>query len=351
MDILKYLYHSNITLPTRINPFGKDIRGVKPLIKETCFEYNFEDPLDFLDVFDVNRSELYRENGNDIYTSYIYRGHKNSEWDLLPSFFRNNQNHLSAYLSGNGHSSGEVISFLQFIKGIDKIGLNLSDYSFELLNLINTRDSSSSIKFDLSTNIFKFPKEEQLSELALAQHFGVETRLLDFTKNPMTALFFASESAFPYEFLSKENKEKIGVWVIPRLLIEAIKEERFLQYVDVKKYQNIYISAQNGVFLHYFPSVFQAESLSENIEKDNLLDISYTLDQLLTSNFKSETLNKLINEHIGKPMLFTLPHDQLMPIAARLNQLNVNWTTLMPSLDGVKKEVARQNNKPFSNII
>ncbi len=91
--------------------------------------------------------------------------------------------------------------------------------------------------------------------------------------------------------------------------------------------------------------------MGSNSEESNLLDITYTLDQLLTSNFKNQYLNKLINEHIGKPMLFTLPHDCLMPIAKRLNQFNINLTTLIPSLDCVKKEVERQNNKPYSNMI
>jgi hypothetical protein len=191
--------------------------------------------------------------------------------------------------------------------------------------------------------------------LALAQHYGVKTRLLDFTESPFTALFFASESAFPYEWLQKDNIKRIGIWVISKLSIEAISHERFIKYVDVKKFQNKYIAAQKGVFVHYFPSVNEVFELNKkmgsNSEESNLLDITYTLDQLLTSNFKNQYLKKSINEHIGKPMLFTLPHDCLMPIAKRFNQLNINWTTLMPSLDGVKKEVERQNNKTYSNMI
>jgi hypothetical protein len=70
MDIIHYLYQRNITLPYRINPDGKKIRGIKPVDKQSYYQYNFEDGLSFLDVFDVNKSELYQENGNEIYTDY-----------------------------------------------------------------------------------------------------------------------------------------------------------------------------------------------------------------------------------------------------------------------------------------
>lgn len=358
MDILNYLYDYNISLPTRINPLGKEIRGVKPLVNETHYRYDFENDLNFLEVFDVNKSELYNdENGNDIFSDYIYRGHKNHEWDLLPSVYRKKHNEevseyinrINCYKSGNGPTQyRETQDFSHFVQGMDSLGLNTSTSSYKLISSLNKKDTLNGTNILSSNFLSNFPEEEQLSELALAQHYGVKTRLLDFTENPYIALFFASESAFPFEYINKNKEEKIGIWVIPKLLIEAIKHERFLHYVDVKKYQNKYIAAQKGVFIHYFPSVIEATKKNKDEDAINeLLDITYTLDKLLTSKFKNESLNKLIAEHIGKPMLFTLSHNNLFSVARKLNQLNINWTTLMPSLDGVQKEVDRQNRKPF----
>lgn len=48
-------------------------------------------------------------------------------------------------------------------------------------------------------------------------------------------------------------------------------------------------------------------------------------------------------------MLFTLPHDELDKVSDRLKQLNINWSTMMPSLDGVKKEVNRFSNSPYKS--
>jgi hypothetical protein len=359
MERLNFLYHYNITLPNRVNPHGKTIRGVKPVINETFFEYNFDNALDFLDVFDVNKSELYQENNNPIYTDYIYRGHKDSTWKLQPSIYRRNQNEtdeeytgrINLYKSGNGNLHGrEVSSFVDFIKGMDSLGFDVSNHSFELININNKINSLNGTNYKIFESQ-SFPKNEQLSELALAQHYGIKTRLLDFTENPLIAIFFASESAYPFEKIVRHDVKKIGIWVIPKLLIEAIKHVRYIDYVDVKKFQNNYITAQNGVFVNYFPAIDDLISKRINIATSKYVDITYTLDQLLTASYNNEYLDKLIIEHIGKPMLFTLPHDELIPIVKRLNQLNINWVKLMPSLDGVKKEVERQKNKPYSNII
>ncbi|MGV7105801.1 FRG domain-containing protein [Flavobacterium sp. U410] len=359
MDKLNFLYHYNITLPNRINPKGKKIRGVKPIIYETYYEYNFEDALTFLDAFDINISELYQENNNPIFTDYIYRGHKDSTWELLPSIYRKGINEteqeysgrINIYKSGNGNLHGkEVTAFVDFIKGMDSLGFDITDESFDLININNKISNFNGTNYRIHESQ-SFPKKEQLSELALAQHYGVKTRLLDFTENPLIAIFFASESCFPFEKLNKENTKRIGIWVIPKLLIEAIKHIRYIEYIDVKKFQNEYIRAQKGVFINYFPPVNNLIGNVKNIEKSTFLDITYTLDKLLSDKYNNEFLDKLIIEHIGKPMLFTLPHNELEPIAKKLNQLNINWVTLMPSLDGVQKEVERQKSKPYSNLI
>lgn len=41
----------------------------------------------------------------------------------------------------------------------------------------------------------KFKKNEHLSNLVMMQHYGCATRILDFTTNPLVALYFASEQS------------------------------------------------------------------------------------------------------------------------------------------------------------
>lgn len=367
MDELQMLYSINYRLP-KINPFGKEIRGVKPIINKTFFEYNFESAFDFLDVFDVNKSELYFEGHQRIFTDYLYRGHKYSDWLLLPNIYRKEssecdaafENRVMGMKCGNGNQK-EIEMFVNFVKGLDHLGYDVSESSFDMINFNNDNDKMSCLNLKTAFSYFDFPKVSQLNELALAQHYGVKTRLLDFTEDPLIAVFFASESSYPFEKSDNNDKKKIGVWVIPKLLIEVVKRIRYLDYIDVKKFQNKYITAQRGVFINYFPSndYFRASNLKGNkckgdsgfLDIEKVLDITITLDQILAEDYNNVYYRKLIDEHIGKPMLFTLPHNELDIIARRLNQLNINWITLMPSLDGVKKEVERQNKKPYSNPI
>ncbi len=345
MDVISQLYLYNRTLP-KINPSGKEIIGVKPNVKDTFLEYNFERALDLLDAIDINKSELYSAGNSEIQTNYLFRGHQEHSWELLPSIFRKlDQNLIRVFINGNGHNT-EVDNFIRFVKGMDGLGYNIVDDSYKLIGLLDKKSTITGVNSISMTQYFDFPKESQLNELALAQHFGVETRLLDFTMNPLTALFFASENIFPFSKLDKEKK--IGLWVIPKLLIDAVNLEKYLKLIDVKKYQNKYISAQNGVFLNYIPSTSQFNKYEFPHTSNGSIGSEYkikSLDEVLIGNHKNENLNKLINEHIGKPMLFTLPYDELPIIAKRLDQLNINWITMMPSLDGAKKEAIRQGNR------
>ena len=87
-------------------------------------------------------------------SSYIFRGQENYEWDLLPKIARK--------------------EFARIVPSYFKEEFILRAwlrYSNQLLT--------------------KHPTDKW-DELTLAQHYGLATRLLDWTKNPLVALFFAT---------------------------------------------------------------------------------------------------------------------------------------------------------------
>jgi hypothetical protein len=313
-----------------INPNGKPIVGVKPKKLDNYFEYEFgEDWQGFMNALDINRSELFQNSNSNIIPKLFFRGHKKKEYELLPNAFRDlDINTIRVLKSGNGDGLIESDDFINFIEGMNAIGLHIEPESFEYINQLS--DDNKRYGFDKYGD---YAHGNMVKDLALAQHYGVPTRLLDFTLNPLVALFFATESIKT----SSQSKGNIGIWVIPEKLIEVVNEKKFVERIFVNGFQNRNMVAQKGIFINYIKN----RGTEPNLYADDKIK---TLDQYLLSDLSNDQ-RQIVDERIGKPMLFTLSHFCEREITKYLDLININWTTIQPDLDGVKKEVERRKRK------
>ena len=156
----------------------------------------------------------------------------------------------------------------------------------------------------------EFRPENNWDLLALAQHHGLPTRLLDWTYNALAAMWFAVQSE-----PKKDDKGKLMngvVWIL------AADVDDFRTNTDKtdplsNKITKIFrstvvsrrISAQSGVF---------------TVHKVN--DSGKMFQFETVSNFKNK-LTKLI-----------IPHENFANIRSELNILGVNHFTIFPDLDG-----------------
>ncbi|MBV9762094.1 MAG: FRG domain-containing protein [Acidobacteriaceae bacterium] len=139
----------------------------------------------------------------------IYRGQED-DWPLIP-VSRRKSNWPSLFgITGpkdtlHWRLTAEAETLLAFCQMADYQGLRIP-------NLDRINDSILGFLTQLQSRIVNnWPPPEATPALALAQHNGIPTCLLDFTRNPFIASYFAVRAVFTG---NQESKGDLCVWVI-----------------------------------------------------------------------------------------------------------------------------------------
>lgn len=153
--------------------------------------------------------------------------------------------------------------------------------------------------------------------LALAQHHRLPTRLLDWSKNPLAALWFAVRE-------SPEDNNPAVVWVYYCDSNEII-------VADSSKSGEVFEIEQTFIYLpeHITPSIqAQAGVFTVHHRKDEASDF--------------EPLEK--NSHALIKKIEILPKS-FSTIRYQLHRLNINAASLFPSLQGIAEKIRYENIK------
>jgi len=249
-------------------------------------------------------------------SKFIYRGQSNSDWSLSPQVYR--KDIIEKYQVGMIGSSTDHIdqTFFEwrllesFVHHCDLRGLSIPGDSMDFREYF----SLPNIMIINGIGNQSWPQNPVLPLMAMAQHHGVPTRLLDWSSNAMIACYFAAIGAVNDEHPKKDKKIAVfGFTFNPH------RKDAGYRYIHVPGSTSPNLSAQGGSFVLVYNNGYRGEEFS----------IGTSLEPSLT--------------HTDSLIKITLPIQLAGELLMRCHKFGVSAASVFPGYDGVAKAVMERN--------
>lgn len=261
---------------------------------------------------------------------WIYRGQADASWSLDPVIFRDDVRFEIGGPEPVGaretHEEqvkleGQLVRL--FVLGVDDQGSDLpNEASFGIADWLELDKRIQEATAKAGT----WPPPELQPLFALAQHYGVPTRLLDWSLQGRVAAYFAAVSARRRERDRRQPPRALAVWAYNE---RQARESGFWegadtrpQIVRVPRFQNPNLNAQGGVFTLIMNEGATARDGAALPPLDRLIE---------------ERASELGDEKGGGPILYrlSLPLEHAGEALRRLRYERISATHLFPGYDGV----------------
>lgn len=273
----------------------------------------------------------------------MYDGEINNLADFISTITEIRKNHGASVLNSEQ---------CMIYRGVSNYGLLLEPGVLRMPKYSLIEEHSMLTQFSkCSANyIEKFDKKDDKVLLELAQHYGVPTRLLDFTNNPLVALFFCcidDENDGSVYVLNKvlykmyiNNEENIGKST--NIVINEILD--YIQKGDITEGNGVLNVLENSC--NIYPYIYIPYFLDRRMEAQSSIFMIWgsredSLDQMLKG--REFGVGKSLENDLYIKLRIRQSYKKI--ILEQLDECGINEKSLFPGLDGIGKYVKRTNKK------
>lgn len=269
---------------------------------------------------------------NPTTVDFIYRGMENKEYELRPNIFREVKN--------NRISNGKYTAYSSELNILRQFVQEASVYTNE--PIIN--------------NYGKWAE--------LAQHYGAPTRFLDWTSNPLVALYFACDSNSTtdavvwlchrdnfYNVEASKNNElfpnsKTNMELINDLIIKDGQKGKDMSALP--KYPMLYLPYYRDARMTAQGSYFMVWGTNHNSLEKMLTEKNY-----MTYDNSPENGIKIQGQDAKEECMFKahIKYLNKQNIMRELDMMGINAKTLFPGLDGVGRYIERRYRFDYDEMV
>ena len=172
-----------------------------------------------------------------------------------------------------------------------------------------------------------FPNQ-YLEQLALAQHYGLATRLMDWTANAVIALYFATEYQFVKNSTKAEPEPDGAVYLYRKQPKSATLLDKYESKDDLRKCKEV---------LFYRPRLVNRRILAQ----DGVFTVHPRRKRMEVRLFSPEKAKRAVE---GTVMKMPVPGKKKRDLQYQLRAIGIQARTAYPDLEGLSKSTNWQTN-------
>lgn len=303
----------------------------------------------------------------------VYRGHGDSKYQLVPSFQREGSNDKFLSLDDASRLTASSSPFRAFYQTANQMGLSLPSVSNDKHQNYTSESPIDAIN-DFTDEVEGEYDDDDFEIMAFAQHYRIPTPLLDWSRSPLVAMYFAASGALdafagkarkhlsisrvledqvPEKFRQKlgkyGEKKHLSVWRANNLALNELSRQRHLFEADTEdKYSvrfftpktqgNQNIVAQQGLLSIHCPTKMNANFRYATGPTKSL---SQVFDEHLNWLDGRQSISPFLRESKDSGMLseYKLPYSQTVELLNLLGSCGIHAASVYPGHQGCAKRV------------